>query len=344
MKILVIGASWVGDAMMSQSLYRLLMQRHPNAKIDVMAPAWCHSLLKLMPEVNLPLVMPIGHGVLSLRERYQLGRALKKNRYLQSIVLPNSFKSALVPFFSSISQRTGWRGEMRYGVLNDIRTLDKQAFPLMIQRYAALAFDRDRIHHAADLPSPLPWPHLTVSASDIDQVLQTFMPNCILPLIGFCPGTASGLAKRWPHYHYATLAEALIRRGHQIVLFGSVQEQASGEAIKASLPPDCRRHCRNLVGKTSLEQAVKLIAACRGIVSNDAGLMHVASALQRPLVALYGPTSPDFTPPLYHQSRSIRLISGGCKIRKYEENTGYHPALIAIQPTQVLNALQSLLL
>lgn len=343
MKILVIGPSWVGDMMMSQSPYRLLAQLHPGAQIDVMALAWCRPLLSRMPEVKQALAMPLGHGALALGERRRLGRSLRQSGYQQALVLPNSFKSALVPFFADIPQRTGWRGEMRHGLLNDIRTLDKQAFPLMVQRYAALAFDRQTMRSAADLPTPLPWPRLTVSATDIDEALHTFVPDGARPLIGFCPGAEFGPAKRWPHYHYAALAEALIRRGYQIALFGSAKDQAAGEAIGASLPADDRRHCRNLAGKTSLEQAVTLIAACRGIVSNDSGLMHVASALDRPLVALYGPSSPDFTPPLSHQARVIRLISGYHKIRKGDDEQGYHQSLIAIQPAQVLNELETLL-
>lgn len=346
MKILVIGPSWIGDMMMSQSLYRLLVQRYPDAQIDVMAPAWCRPLLNKMPEVNHALAMPLGHSALALGERHRQGRALRQNSYQQALVLPNSFKSALVPIFAGIPQRTGWRGEMRYGLLNDIRTLDKQAFPLMIQRYAALAFDRHRMRSTADLPTPLPWPRLTVSTTDIDLALYTFVPNSARPLIGFCPGAEFGPAKCWPHYHYAALAEALIRRGYQIALFGSDKNQIIGEAIGAALSTDCYGHCHNLAGKTSLEQAVALIAACQGIVSNDSGLMHVASALNRPMVALYGPTSPDFTPPLSQQARVIRLIIGYHKIRKGkgDDEQGYHHSLIAIKPAKVLSELETLLL
>ncbi|MDE9566995.1 lipopolysaccharide heptosyltransferase II, partial [Xenorhabdus bovienii] len=145
MKILVIGPSWVGDMMMSQSLYRTLKDLYPNAEIDVMAPAWCRPLLAKMPEVNPALAMPLGHGVLAVGERRRLGITLRENKYDRAYVLPNSFKSALVPFFANIPLRTGWRGEMRYGLLNDIRTLDKNAFPLMVQRYVALAYDAKNI-------------------------------------------------------------------------------------------------------------------------------------------------------------------------------------------------------
>ena len=123
MKILVIGPSWVGDMMMSQSLYRTLRARYPQAIIDVMAPAWCRPLLSRMPEVNEAIPMPLGHGALEIGERRKLGHSLRERRYDRAYVLPNSFKSALVPFFAGIPHRTGWLGEMRYGLLNDARVL-----------------------------------------------------------------------------------------------------------------------------------------------------------------------------------------------------------------------------
>ncbi|MGP3122535.1 ADP-heptose--LPS heptosyltransferase RfaF [Serratia nevei] len=343
MKILVIGPSWVGDMMMSQSLYRTLKAEYPSAKIDVMAPAWCRPLLARMPEVNQALAMPLGHGALGLGERRRLGRALRANRYDRAYVLPNSFKSALVPFFADIPQRTGWRGEMRYGLLNDVRVLDKAAFPLMVQRYVALAYDKGRIQRADDLPQPLLWPQLQVSDEEIADTTAAFNLTGSRPIVGFCPGAEFGPAKRWPHYHYAALAQRLIESGYQIALFGSAKDHEAGEQIRAALQEDARDFCLNLAGKTQLEQAVILIAACRAVVSNDSGLMHVAAALNKPLIALYGPSSPDFTPPLSDKARVIRLISGYHKVRKGDAEQGYHQSLIDIQPQQVLDALTPLL-
>ncbi|HEJ7935548.1 ADP-heptose--LPS heptosyltransferase RfaF [Serratia marcescens] len=343
MKILVIGPSWVGDMMMSQSLYRTLKAEYPSAEIDVMAPAWCRPLLARMPEVNQALAMPLGHGALGLGERRRLGRALRANRYDRAYVLPNSFKSALVPFFADIPQRTGWRGEMRYGLLNDVRVLDKAAFPLMVQRYVALAYDKGRIQRADDLPQPLLWPRLQVSDEEIADTTAAFNLTDSRPIVGFCPGAEFGPAKRWPHYHYATLAQQLIESGYQVALFGSAKDHEAGEQIRAALREDARDFCLNLAGKTQLEQAVILIAACRAVVSNDSGLMHVAAALNKPLIALYGPSSPDFTPPLSDKARVIRLISGYHKVRKGDAEQGYHQSLIDIQPQQVLDALTPLL-
>ncbi|WP_337023858.1 MULTISPECIES: ADP-heptose--LPS heptosyltransferase RfaF [unclassified Pantoea] len=342
MKILVIGPSWVGDMMMSQSLYRTLKAEHPDAVIDVMAPAWCRPLLSRMPEVNQTLAMPLGHGALALGERRRLGKSLQVSNYDRAYVLPNSFKSALVPFFAGIKRRVGWRGEMRYGVLNDVRVLDKAAFPLMVERYVALGYDKP-IASAQQLPQPLLWPQLRVDEDEKRMTAAQFSLSSDRPAIGFCPGAEFGPAKRWPHYHYAALAEQLIAEGYQVVLFGSAKDRETGDTIVQTLSESARAHCKNLAGDTQLEQAVILIAHCAAIVSNDSGLMHIAAALNRPLVALYGPSSPDFTPPLSHQARVIRLISGYHKVRKGDAEEGYHQSLIDIQPARVHQELSTLL-
>lgn len=344
MNILVIAPSWVGDMMMSHSLYQQLKTNYPNAQIDVMAPDWCRPLLARMPEVNKAISMPIGHGAFRLCERYKLGKNLQ-NQYDLAIVLPNSLKSAFIPFFAKIKQRRGWKGEMRYGFLNDLRT-NKTDYPKMVQRYVALAFEKGRIPTAEQLP--LSKPYLNSDPAQVEQTKQHFAKQFALaenrPAIGFCPGAEFGPAKRYPHYHYAKVAEKLIAQGYSVRLFGSKKDESVGEEICALLPETQQRYCLNLAGQTDLNQAVDLIADCEAIVSNDSGLMHIAAALNRPLVALYGPTSPDYTPPLSDKAVIIRLIEGGLiKIRKGESAEGYHQSLIDIQPERVLAELDRLL-
>ena len=157
-KILVIGPSWVGDTVMAQALFRLLKQRHPQAELHVLAPAWTFTLLACMPEVTKTIPLPIAHGELKLMERFRLGRALRAEQYDQAIVLPNSFKSALIPWFAGIPKRTGWMRELRYGLLNDYRRLDKTRYPLMVMQYLALGLPRGEA-----LPDPLPYPQMSVT-------------------------------------------------------------------------------------------------------------------------------------------------------------------------------------
>lgn len=341
MKTLIIGPSWVGDMMMSQSLYRTLKQLNPDIEIDVMAPSWCRALLAKMPEVSQAIAMPLGHGEFALSKRYQLGKSLRENHYQQAIVLPNSFKSALIPYFAKIPKRTGWKGEMRYGLLNDIRKLNKQAYPLMVERYVALAYPKQEMHSAKDIPQPILWPKLHVTMPEILETLTTFDIPQDAPLIGFCPGAEFGPAKRWPDYHYATLADMIVKQHAKVLIFGSANDRQVGEQIMAKMTHSDQ--CINLAGKTQLDQAINLIAACKAVVTNDSGLMHVAAALDRPLVALYGPSSPDFTPPLSNKAEVIRLITGYHRVRRGDAEQGYHQSLIDIKPDQVFESLMRLI-
>lgn len=338
-RILIIGPSWVGDMLMSQSLYRRLKAENPRCEIDVLAPEWCRGLLERMPEVANTIVMPVGHGQLQWGVRKRLAAMLQPRGYDQAIVLPNSLKSALVPWLAQIPERTGWLGEMRYFLLNDPRKLHQDRFPRMVERYVALG--GPVVRQAADLPAILP-PQLRVSAVEQQAALAEFA----LPaerLIGICPGAEFGPAKRWPDYHYATLASRLIAEGWNVVCFGSAKDAEVAEAIREQLPDEQQAAFYPLAGRTTLPQVVDLLAACAGVVTNDSGLMHVAAAVNTPLVALYGPTSPEFTPPLSDRAEIIRLIEGYLKIRKGDADAGYHQSLIDIQPERVLEALERVL-
>lgn len=344
MNILVIGPSWVGDMMMSHALYQQLKIQNPNCQIDVMAPDWCRPLLARMPEVRNAISMPIGHGAFRLGKRYQLGKSLR-NQYDMAIVLPNSLKSAFIPLFAKIANRRGWKGESRYFFLNDLRS-NKNDYPMMVQRYVALAFEQGVIPLAKDLP--IAYPYLETQPKEIEQTKAKFARQLNYaenrPAIGFCPGAEFGPAKRWPHYHYATLAKMLIAQGYSVRLFGSKKDEQIGQQICLSLPEELQRYCLNLAGQTDLNQVVDLIADCQVVVSNDSGLMHIAAALNKPLVALYGPTSPQYTPPLSDKAVIIRLIEGGLiKIRKGDGAEGYHQSLIDIQPEMVMEKLMELI-
>lgn len=336
MNILVIGPSWVGDMIMSHTLYQQLKENYPDCEIDVMAPDWCRPLLDRMPEVRQSLVMPIGHGELSLYKRFELAKNLR-GRYDLAIVLPNSFKSALIPFFAKVPERRGWKGEMRYGVLTDLRQ-NRDNYPMMVQRYIALAFEADKVPPAHLLPMPMPY--LGVNPAHIDQtkahfadVLQKAKKR---PIIGFCPGAEFGPAKQYPHYHFGTLAERLIERGCAVALFGSKNDRDIADKIIRHLPEEMREYCLDFVGKTELNQAVDLLTCCKVVVSNDSGLMHIASALHRPLVALYGPTSPNYTPPLSPMASILRLANDDdIKSRKGNQKWGYHQSMIDISPEMV---------
>ncbi|WP_432455401.1 MULTISPECIES: lipopolysaccharide heptosyltransferase II [unclassified Agarivorans] len=297
MKILVVGPSWVGDMVMSQSLYKSLKQLHPQAQLDVLAPDWCRPMLERMPEVDNALRMPLGHGDLQLAVRWKLARAIKAKGYDWAITQPNSLKAALVPWFAGIKRRTGWKGESRYGVLNDLRS-NKQAFPLMVERYVSLAYPKQTMTSAAKLPS-YQHPALSANSNNQQQALSQLNLSDSQPILALCPGAEFGPAKRWPEQHYATVAQHWIeQRNGQVWIFGSDKDQAVGEQIIAHLAEASQSACYNLAGKTKLAEAIDLMALASLAISNDSGLMHIAAALKLPLIAVYGSSSPQYTPPL----------------------------------------------
>lgn len=290
-RILIVGPSWVGDMVMAQSLFIALKESNPDVILDVLAMDWTRPLLQRMPEVDHAISMPISHGIFGWRMRKQLGTNLRKNHYDQAIVLPNSWKSALIPWFAKIPVRTGWRGEFRYGLLNDIRHLDKNTLPMMVQRFVSLA------NPAAQADSkPNYRPPLMVSQSpkaDIDPI-RSFPDQKRLIL---CPGAEFGPAKQWPTSHYAGLAAHFLATGWQVLILGSKADEETAEEI-ISKTKYSTGNLISLAGKTQLEDAIDLLGTANYVVSNDSGLMHIAAALHTPLIAVYGPTSPSFTPPL----------------------------------------------
>ncbi len=276
---------------MSQTLFTLLKQQDPDVIIDVLAPAWSKALLTRMPEVHDALISPFDHGQFHLKQRYLLGKQLRARAYDQVIILPNSFKSALAPFWSHIPQRTAWRGEWpRSILLNDARTLDKEKLPLMIQRFAALG-----LSPTAVLPDVLPHPRLSVSQETLAASLEK---HCVkrteAPLLILAPGAEFGPSKRWPALYFAEVAQAKLEEGWDVWMFGSPKD----ESMAAEIQQYTHNKVHNFIGKTNLAEAVDLISLATVVVSNDSGLMHIAAALNRPLVAIYGSTSPKFTPPL----------------------------------------------
>ena len=162
---LVVGPAWVGDMVMAQSLFKTLKENMPQARIDVVAPAWSAPLLARMPEVRSAHALDAGHGQLRIGARRALGQRLRPLRFARAIVLPRSFKAALVPWFAKIPVRVGYRGEWRYGVLTERRDLDKQRLPTTVSRYIALGLT------AGSVPQRIPFPALTHDAANAEQLV-----------------------------------------------------------------------------------------------------------------------------------------------------------------------------
>ena len=329
-RYLIAGPAWVGDMVMAQSLFMTLKQKNPEALIDVLAPGWSLPLLKRMPEVNQAVSVPIGHGQFSLLKRFNIGRRLKKNNYSHGIVLPRSFKSALIPFFAGAGIRTGYRGEMRYGLLNDIRPLDKSVLQQTVQRYVALGLNPEEILPPATIPEP----RLQVSHDNQQKLIQRLGLGLDKPVIGMMPGAEYGPAKCWPIENFAKIAAELNANNKEVWVFGSEKETALGEKIASHGPA-----VKNLCGKTQLVDVVDLIALTESVVSNDSGLMHVACATGQKTVAIYGSTDPGYTPPLSNKAEIIYLGLECSPCFKRECPYGHTNCLKDIKPNKVLEVL-----
>lgn len=329
-KILIVGPSWVGDMVMAQSLFLALKAQNPSCQIDVLAPAWSLGLLQRMPEVRQALVMPLGHGEFGWQARNALGIQLRAAQYIQAIVLPNSWKSALVPWFANIPLRTGFLGECRWGLLNDWRKLDKQRLPMTVQRFVALA-NVQALNHAPSYAQPA----LKITSAQQQQVIAKFQLVTDKEIVALCPGAEYGPAKQWPAAHFAAVAAEQLQAGKAVWLLGSAKDRE----IAAEINQACAGQCVDFTGTTTLTEAIDLLSLARVVVSNDSGLMHVAAALDKKVIALYGSSDPHFTPPLHADAKVISLNLTCSPCFKRHCPLGHTHCLTKLTPASILRYL-----
>jgi len=308
-RILVVAPNWIGDALMAQPLLTRL--KEAGATIDVLAPPWVAAVLRRMPEVAEVIAGELHHGALQLGERWRLSRELRGRGYDRAIVLPNSWKSALIPFLAGIPRRAGYLGEARYGLLNEVHRKAGAPMPL---HYARLA---------GPVAGNLPQPRLTIDEIEVAETCRRFGIEGRYAVL--CPGAEYGPAKRWPYFQ-----ELAGRIGMPAVILGSASDAAAGSDVPGT----------NLIGKTSLDEAIRLIGGAAVVVSNDSGLMHIAAALGRPQVALFGSSSPEHTPPASAAARVLwlRLECSPCFAR--ECPLGHFRCMREIGVDQVLASLE----
>ena len=295
----MIGPAWVGDMVMAQSLYKALLLNSTSAEIHVVAPAWSRSLLTRMPEIKKIIELDIAHGELGLGKRIKLGRQLKREGYSQAIVLPRSFKSALVPCFAKIPQRIGDKGEIRYGLLTKLFPSNKdKAIPNVCNYLRYIDIDADIAQVKQQFS-----PHLNVDQDNQQKVLRQHDIATSDPLVACMVGAEYGPSKQWPAQHFAALIDLLRGQGLQVCLLGSTKDQAISKEIEGLVSAPII----NLCGQTSLTDVIDVLAACRVAVTNDSGLMHIAAAVDVPVVAMYGATTPAYTPPLHQRAKTFYM-------------------------------------
>ncbi len=336
MKILVVAPRWVGDAVLSQSLLKLLRKRHPTATIEALASPLIAPLFSFMPEVDCCLELSTSSGKVDLLQRIKMAFQVRKRRYDWAIVMPGSFKSAIVPWLARVPRRTGTTHEFRTWLINDPKVADIAKFLLSIDRASLLGLDKNE-------EQPPGFSERPSFVCDEDKVARTIQEFGIVAesqkFIALVPGSEGGEAKRWPTEHYAEAANLLLAEGFQVLIIGSSKEVDIAQSIQLST----RNQCLDLCGKTSLEQAVHILSVASSVVCNDSGLMHVAAALNKPIVAIYGPTHADHTPPLSDMAQviSLGLPCSPC----YERNCplGHHDCMRQITAATVVEQVRATL-
>lgn len=332
-KYLITGPSWVGDMVMAQSLFTTIKQREPEAIIDVVGPAWSAPIVRRMPEVRRVIVLDSQHGKWGFGSRYRLGRVLAKEKYDKAIVLPRSWKSALVSYFARIKHRIGFHGEQRFFLLNERRRLDRKLLDQTVKRFVSLGLPIDEAYP----PAQIPHPSLTINRTASKATIERLNLRTDRPAVALMPGAEYGPAKQWPLEYFRILAEYFLEKKYQVWVLGSAKDYPAGEKITLGLRGDSH----NLCGRTELEEVIDLLSETTMAITNDSGLMHIAAAVGTHIHAIYGSTSEDFTPALSKKvnAHNLHLACSPCFKRVCP--LGHTNCLKKITPEHLIRAIDT---
>ena len=341
--ILIIAPNWIGDAVMTQPLLATLKTQYPDSKIDVLASNWVAPIYRACAEVNDVIEADFQHKQLQWGLRKQLAKDLQSKNYQACFVLPNSLKSALIPWLANIPFRIGYRGELRFGLINvALDNPSKVNRPPMVEHYLALS---QLLSDGESIAVGSLTPKLNVASTANQSINKKLSDANIDPnsVFVFCPGAEYGPSKRWPTSHFAALADSLTQthsNANIILLGGKGDHQIAEQILQQS---QSRTNIHNWCGSTSLDEAIALIGVAKAVVSNDSGLMHIAAALKIPQVAIFGSSDPAHTPPLSENAKVIWLNLPCSPCHKKECPLGHLKCLKDVLPQQVFATLNTLL-
>jgi heptosyltransferase-2 len=319
---------------MVQSLFIALKHQEPNNTIDVVAPPWSAPVLARMPEVRKVINVNLQHGKLQLFTRYRTGKQLRGD-YDRAIILPRTFKSALIPFFARVPRRTAYRGEMRFGIVNDMRKLDTQLTYKAVEKYQYLGAQTSELN----IVPKIFYPKLIVDNEKRHKATIKLGVDETVPAIAFMPGAEFGPSKQWPAKYFGELATRFKQQGFNVYIFGSSKDKQVGDEIIQT----SNGNAINLCGQTTLEEVVDLLSLAKVAITNDSGLMHIAAAVGRPIVAIYGAITPKYTPPLT-DTAEIEYLGLDCSpCWKKECPYGHYNCLRGIEVDKVYASAQKFL-
>lgn len=333
-RILVVAPSWVGDAILSEPLIALLREPYEEPALDVLAPPWCAPVYARIRGIRQVIESPLAHGRLDFAARRALAAQLASSRYTRAIVLPNSWKSALIPWLARIPRRIGYVGEFRYGLVNDARRLDRKGLPRLVDRFAALAASPGAL-----IPMP-PAPVLVPNLANRNAAARAMHLRSDRPVAALCPGAEFGPSKRWPPTHFAQLGARFLAQGMQVWLVGSPNDKLAASSVLQAAG-EAGRSIRDLTGRTDLGTAIDLLSLATIVVSNDSGLMHAAAAVGAPLVALFGSSSPVYTPPLSPVAHVAKIDIACSPCFKRECPLGHFKCMRELKADAVYNLARS---
>jgi heptosyltransferase II len=329
--ILVIPYMWIGDFVRCHTVVKLLEQRCPGRPIDLLTTSLCAPLVDYMPGVRQGILWDLPRSRLALAQQARLARTLRAQGYSQALIMPRTWKSAVAPLLAGIPQRTGFAGELRLCLVNDLRWGERK-LPRMVDRCAALAMPKH-------VPAPvnLPLPQLVVPQSEVLNWRERIGLTADRPVVAFAPG-AVGPSKRWPSTHYAALADRLASDGMSVWVLGGPNERSLAADIAAG------GRARDLTGD-DLRNAILALAAADVAVSNDSGLLHVAAAVGTPTIGVFGPTSPWHWAPLNPLAAVIETeIALSCRpCHKPTCRLRHHRCMYDIEPARVVAAIRQIL-
>jgi heptosyltransferase-2 len=329
--ILIVPYMWIGDFVRCHSVAKLLRARYPRRPVDVLTTTLCAPLVDYMPGVRKGIVCDLPRKQLALGQHRSLAARLTAEHYGSALIMPRTWKAALAPYLAGIPERSGFAGEARFGLINDLR-FGERKLPRMIDRCAALALPK-----GAPLPPDWPLPELNVQAAEAAAWrTKNGLADDGRPAVAFAPG-AVGPSKRWPVEHYAEVARELARTGYSVWVLGSPQEAP----LAAEIAGAAGSNARDLTS-TDLRNAILALKCASAAISNDSGLLHVAAAIGTPSIGIFGPTSPWHWAPLNPLAATIETRTAlHCRpCHKPTCRLGHHRCMREIPSSQVLDALR----